>query len=169
MVTEVQNGGAAITSYEVNWDAGTSGQVWTELFGYTTALATPYYIAQGLTMGRRYRFKIRAQNVHGWGPYSDVGEVLVATAADQMGLIEITENSDQTVKLAWPLPTENGAPVSSYKIKVRAKDGINYFESTFCNAADPSISASRQCNIPMIAFRQLPFLLEQGDLIVAIG
>jgi hypothetical protein len=33
-------------------------------------------------MGRRYRFRIRAQNVHGWGPFSDVGEVLVATAAD---------------------------------------------------------------------------------------
>jgi len=60
MLTESQNGGAAITSYEVNWDAGTAGQVWTELFGYTTALATPYYIATGLTMGKRYRFKIRA-------------------------------------------------------------------------------------------------------------
>jgi hypothetical protein len=60
MLTESQNGGAAITSYEVNWDAGTAGQVWTELFGYTTALATPYYIATALTMGKRYRFKIRA-------------------------------------------------------------------------------------------------------------
>jgi hypothetical protein len=60
MITEGQNGGSAITSYEVNWDASTSGQVWTELFGYTTALATSYYIAEGLTMGRRYRFKIRA-------------------------------------------------------------------------------------------------------------
>jgi hypothetical protein len=60
MVNENQNGGAAITSYEVNWDASTSGQVWTELFGYNTALPTPYYIATGLTMGRRYRFRIRA-------------------------------------------------------------------------------------------------------------
>jgi hypothetical protein len=86
-----------------------------------------------------------------------------------MGLINVTENSDLTVKLSWALPTENGAPVSSYKIMILAKDGINYFVSTYCNGADPSITASRQCNIPMVALRQLPFLLQQGDLIVAIG
>jgi len=94
MVNENQNGGSVITSYEVNWDAGTSGQVWTELFGFSTALPTPYYIATGLTMGRRYRFRIRAQNVHGWGPFSEYGEVLVATAPDQMSTIQVTENSD---------------------------------------------------------------------------
>jgi len=120
-------------------------------------------------MGRRYKFKIRGQNVHGWGPYSEIGEVLVATEAGQMSPIAVTENSDQTVKLPWALPIENGAPVSSYKIKVRAKDGVNYYETSYCNGADASITASRQCDVPMLAFRQLPFLLEQGDLIVAIG
>lgn len=89
-----RDGGSVITSYEVLWDDSTNGQVWTELTGYTVPLATPYYTATGLTMGRRYKFKIRAQNVHGWGPYSDEGEVLVATAPDQMGLIVVTENSD---------------------------------------------------------------------------
>lgn len=93
----------------------------------------------------------------------------MATAADQMSLIEVTENSDLTVKLSWAIPTENGSPVTSYKIKIRAKDGVNFYETSFCNGADPSITASRQCNIPMVALRQLPFLLEQGDLIMAIG
>jgi Fibronectin type III domain len=49
-----------ITSYEVLWDSSTGGQVWTELVGLTVPLATPYYMATGLTMGSRYRFKVRA-------------------------------------------------------------------------------------------------------------
>ena len=120
-------------------------------------------------MGRRYRFKVRAQNVHGWGPYSEEGEVLVATEPSKMSPVIVTENADQTVKLSWSLPIENGGPVSVYTVKIRAKDGVTYYESSFCNGADVSIVASRQCNIPMIAFRQLPFLLEQDDLIVAIA
>jgi hypothetical protein len=86
-----------------------------------------------------------------------------------MSPISVAENSDQTVKLSWELPTENGAQVSKYKIMIRAKDGLNYYETAYCNGADASIVASRQCNLPMIAFRQLPFLLEQGDVILAIG
>jgi hypothetical protein len=70
-----------------------------------------------------------------------------------MSLIEVTENSDLTVKLSWALPTENGASVSNYKIMIRAKNGINYYETSFCNGADPSITASRLCYIPMVALR----------------
>jgi hypothetical protein len=51
MLNANQNGGANITSYEVDWDAGTAGQVWTELIGYTIPLPTPYYLAINLTMG----------------------------------------------------------------------------------------------------------------------
>ncbi len=49
-----------MTSYEVQWDQATSGQVWQELVGYSTPLALNNYLATGLTMGRRYRFKVRA-------------------------------------------------------------------------------------------------------------
>ncbi len=68
-----------MTSYEVLWDSGTSGDVWTERTGYSVPLLTPYYVVTGLTMGVRYQFKIRAQNVYGWGPYSTMGSVLAAT------------------------------------------------------------------------------------------
>jgi hypothetical protein len=40
-----------------------------------------------------------------------------------MSPISVAENSDQTVKLSWELPTENGAQVTKYKIIIRAKDG----------------------------------------------
>ena len=53
---DLRNGGSVITSYEVLWDSGTGGQVWTELTGYTVPLSTPYYLATFVTMGTRYKF-----------------------------------------------------------------------------------------------------------------
>jgi hypothetical protein len=81
--------------------------------------------------------------VHGWGPYSEEVAVLVATEPGQMSTITVSENSDQSIKLQWSLPVENGGPVSQYTIKIRSKDGINYYETTLCNGADASIVASR--------------------------
>ena len=48
-----------------------------------------------------------------------------------------------------------------------AKDGVNYYETSFCDGSDATIVANRYCNVPMSVFMQLPYLLIQGDAIVA--
>jgi hypothetical protein len=75
-------------------------------------------MALGVISGVRYQLMVRAQNVYGWGPYSNVSSVLAASVPGQMSLISITENSDTTVTLSWALPIENGSPVSKYSIKI---------------------------------------------------
>ncbi len=50
-----------------------------DLVGYISPYALgSYTVASGVTMGSTYRFKIRAQNVYGWGPYSAVVQIVAS-------------------------------------------------------------------------------------------
>mmetsp|Transcript_33983 Transcript_33983/g.25072 ORF Transcript_33983/g.25072 Transcript_33983/m.25072 type:complete len:122 (-) Transcript_33983:157-522(-) len=49
------NGGSAITSYNLQWDAGTNGASWSNLLGGTvSSLATSYTVVTGVTPGGSY-------------------------------------------------------------------------------------------------------------------
>jgi hypothetical protein len=72
-------GGATVTSYGLEWDSGTNGATWSELAGHTVAtLATSFTVTSGLIAGEGYLFRLRAENIYGWGPYS--GETLIYAA-----------------------------------------------------------------------------------------
>jgi hypothetical protein len=51
------------------YNTGTS--VWDELFGETNPFTTLTHTKTGLNVGTDYRFRIRASNVHGFGPFTD--------------------------------------------------------------------------------------------------
>ncbi len=73
-MTSPNNGGSSITSYHVEWDAGSSGAIWITVVGfspsYTSLTVTVTGGATGLIVGTEYRFRVRARNLHGWGAYS---------------------------------------------------------------------------------------------------
>lgn len=94
LTTSAQNGGSAITSYHVIHDDGTNGVTWSEMVGLTSPFTGTQYPFTGRTSGTRYMFKIRAQNIHGWGEYSEVASVLAATVPSQMQIPTVTDNSD---------------------------------------------------------------------------
>ncbi len=55
------NGGASVTSYNLYWDAGTSGIGWYSLIGESGPYMNSYYIiTNGIQQGTDYQFKIRA-------------------------------------------------------------------------------------------------------------
>jgi hypothetical protein len=72
-------GGAAIDSYNLQWDQGTG--TWVDLVGQDGAyqLLTTYSVSSGVAGGEDYRFRVRAHNAHGWGPFSTVA-VIYATS-----------------------------------------------------------------------------------------
>jgi hypothetical protein len=73
------DGGSPIISYELIMDDGLSGE-FTSLNGLTkNSLLTTLTVTDGLVKGRRHRFRYRAKNVVGWGPYSDDSFILAAT------------------------------------------------------------------------------------------
>lgn len=67
------NGGSPVIDYRVNI-AGSDG-VWSVLQANVLAQS---YIAQGLTSGETYSFKIESRNAYGYSDHSDTLTVLVA-------------------------------------------------------------------------------------------
>ncbi len=68
---DTQNGGSAILSYNLQWDAG-NGVVNVNLAGYSTVYLHSYLtVTSGVTAGGLYKFQYRVRNVYGWGEFSD--------------------------------------------------------------------------------------------------
>lgn len=80
LLVDPSNGGSEVTSYQLVWDAGT-GSTTSSLVGllspYTQA---SYVVTTGVTLGSTYRFKVRAQNVYGWGGYSPEFSIVASEA-----------------------------------------------------------------------------------------
>lgn len=55
--------GSPVTSYNLQWDAGTFGLQWFNLVGYLSdSLDITYIVSSGIIPGHIYQFKVRAQN-----------------------------------------------------------------------------------------------------------
>lgn len=75
------NGGASITSYNLQWDNGSGGSTWVDLVGLSpSSTATSFTVSTGVVSGTTYRFRVRAANVYGWGGFSPVLSVKAAAA-----------------------------------------------------------------------------------------
>lgn len=84
-------GGLAITSYRLEYDAGTGqatgGAGWQTLVGDPSPSTLLSYTASGsgtITSGAAYRFRVAASNVLGWGPWSGVATVDATAVPGQM-------------------------------------------------------------------------------------
>lgn len=80
---EPNNGGSAIISYELVMDDGMSGAFTTINGLESNSLLTTFTVTESIIKGRRHRFRYRAKNVVGWGPYSDDSFILAATVPDR--------------------------------------------------------------------------------------
>lgn len=54
-------------SYYLQWDAGTGVSTWTDLSGLTSPnQITEFIVDTDIDPGREYRFRVKAQNAHGF-------------------------------------------------------------------------------------------------------
>ena len=74
-------GGSLVLSLQLQWDSGSGGETWTTLIGESPyATTTTYQYSSALIdAGRIYKFRYRAKNAIGWGPYSDQGDIIAAS------------------------------------------------------------------------------------------
>lgn len=114
------NGGSTVLSYNLLWDAGTSGTTWTSVIGYSpvsTAVTTT--ISTGIVSGSSYQFKVRASNIFGWGSNSTITTIKAAKVPAQM--TAPTTSIDSTtggVKISWTAPDSQGDTITAYKIEI---------------------------------------------------
>jgi hypothetical protein len=58
----IYNGGTTITSYNILWDAATSGLIYSQIATVELADSTLYTFQEGIIVGKVYRFKVTANN-----------------------------------------------------------------------------------------------------------
>jgi fibronectin type III domain protein len=97
------NGGARISDYTIQ--RSTNGSEWTTL--NDGVRATTGYTATGLTGGRRYYFRVQAENEAGNGPWSKVANAVARTAPSAVRSLTAT-SGNRSVALRWAAPTSNG-------------------------------------------------------------
>jgi hypothetical protein len=76
LTTGEEIGDSAILSYNLQWDQGLGGDDeadWTDLIGSPVdSLLTTFTAETGIAGGSFYAFRVRASNIYGFGPFSDV-------------------------------------------------------------------------------------------------
>lgn len=105
-----QNGNSNVTSYSLEFDSGTDGKVWTALTGYIAAFTNlTTVVTENIERGVTYQFKLRAQNIWGWGVYSTVHHIQAATRPLMITTISATVNPlNGNVVIAWDEADDQG-------------------------------------------------------------
>jgi len=73
------NNGSPILSYEIQMDDGLAGP-FKSLNGFNSnSMLISLIVSEGVVKGRQHRFRYRAKNYIGWGPFSENQAILAAT------------------------------------------------------------------------------------------
>ena len=78
-------------------------------------LASTAYTATGLTSGTTYEFKVEARNQYDFSAYSATLELLAAHVPEVPTSVTTTIDGS-SVKVSWALPSDNGSPITLYKV-----------------------------------------------------
>jgi hypothetical protein len=114
------NGGAAISSYTVEYSAD-GGHTWTS--GGTTGKTT--YTVSGLTNGMSYLFEVSATNGAGTGANSaPSAPATPATVPTAPTAVTATSGANGQSVVSWTAPSSNGgATISAYAVRYSADGG----------------------------------------------
>jgi hypothetical protein len=113
--------GAAITSYNLYWDAGTSGSSYLSLIGEATDFTgLTHTQTSDVIEGNSYKFKVRAKNIFGWSDFSSVLTIVAAHAPNTMDAVVTSIDSlTGDVQITWTAPDSNGDDITSYTIEIQ--------------------------------------------------
>jgi hypothetical protein len=99
LITSLETGALPILSYSLEWDQAADS--WISLVGESTPYTgLTYTVSDGVQPGELTKFRLRAQNAHGWGPYSDVMEAVTSWIPSQPLAVVVTIENIY-VKLRW--------------------------------------------------------------------
>jgi hypothetical protein len=168
LTTPEETGGSPVLSYNAQWDLG-SGGLYENLVGYVSDFAaTGFTVTSGIRAGAPIRFRVRAKNMWGWGPYSGVLLATPSAVPEQMEPpTTAIEPVAGAVVVSWTAPPDNAARITAYSIEALDAAGSVWSEvpGDACDGSREALVAARSCTVPMAAFTAPPFGLLQGALI----
>jgi hypothetical protein len=100
-----------------------------------------------LTSGVTYEFKIEARNEYGYSAYSNTLSLLAAHIPEIPTGVT-TQIDGSRVKVSWTLPSDNGSPITAYKVYVK-EIGTTTFtqENSDCDGTQSSVISNSYCHI----------------------
>jgi len=120
-LSDPENGGSDVLSYNVQWDAG-SGTLNQELIASSEEYLDIFYKVQssveGLTAGKPYKFRYRASNKYGPGEYSEISTHLAADIPMQADPVT-TKIENFYVKIEWDYPDDKSSDIEQYEILIK--------------------------------------------------
>ncbi len=114
--TPPDDGESAITGYDVQYRAGSSG---TFLDAPHTGVS-PAATILGLTNGTLYQVQVRAANAIGDGPWSSTASATPRSVPDPPSAPTLTPGQNGVIEVAWEAPDNGGAPITSYDVQYRS-------------------------------------------------
>ena len=161
--------GVSVTSYELQWVAGATGGTWATHSGVSPLSLVTQRTASPVTAGSEYRFRVRAKNLHGWGPVSSITYVKAATAPVQMlALTSALDAATGGVKIDFLAPYDSHETITSYTIEIAYGVGPSWAEELVsCDASSVTVMNNLHCIVPMSTLTGAPFNLIYGEAVVA--
>ena len=107
------DGGSAVTGYEVQYRPGGSGSAGWQTWPHTGTSTTA--VIDGLTNGRSHDVRVAATNAAGTGAWSATNSATPSTVPDAP-TISLTA-SDHSITAAWQAPATGGSPITGYELQ----------------------------------------------------
>ena len=99
-----------MTAYQLVWD-NSLGDV--SIVAYQGMDLSKVLV--GLVLGSDYQFKVRAQNVYGFGEFSDTVTIRASTIPNTMNIVE-SNTVLQAVVISWEEPGNGGDDLLAYDL-----------------------------------------------------
>lgn len=118
-------------------------------------------------MGKSYTFRVEARNAIGYSAASQEIAILCAIVPAKPVAPTTTVNVNSVV-ITWSAPvSNNGSPVSAYKILIRESDSSYSEELSNCDGSVAAVRDARTCTIPFTTLLAAPWTLSNGASIFA--
>jgi len=103
------------------------------------------FTVMGVTGGVTYRFRVRARNIYGNGPFSDDTIVVPDDAPGKTAIptVQLAVSPTTSVQISWDLPNEHSATITKYDIYFEKSNGDFAMETTACDGSDATIVSNR--------------------------
>lgn len=158
------NGGSPIIEYSIYMRVGSGA--WSE---HVTGVEIDEHIITGLTVGGTYQFKLLSRNAFGTSQtFSAQVSILCATVPDPPHSALTQIQYPNQVVVSWQNPlSDNGSPITAYKIYFRTHDEHDEFvlEPVLCNGASTLVFGSRSCTETFEQLMAEPINLVVGDYV----
>jgi hypothetical protein len=123
-------------------------------------------LVTSLNSGTIYEFKVEAKNEYGYSTYSSTLSLLAAYIPEVPTSVT-TEIDGSQVKVLWSLPSDNGSPITAYKVHIQEVGTPTFtFENTDCDGTQASVISNQYCHIE-ISTLIASYNLDGGDSVFA--